>query len=89
MRYGLKRVFLNGVGEIIDWDKKFVVNPVFSSFAELKEGVKTFLEDLSTREGKRVMSNPLLNKAYKKNLAKSESPESCSIKVGVDIFNYG
>ena len=88
VKYGLKRVFLNKDGDIIDWDKKFVLNPVFSSSLELKMGLKTFLEDLSTREGKKILNNSALNKAYKCKRKELGEDAEISLNVDQDVFGY-
>jgi hypothetical protein len=64
-RFGLKKVFLKD-GKIIDFDKRFILKPVFLSSKELKSGLDTMLRDLSeTREGSMVLEQRPLHKLLK------------------------
>lgn len=78
-RFGLKKVFFKD-GKVIDFNEKFVLQPVFFSPKEVKDGLDTMLRDLNgSREGSMVLEQGLLT-----NLIKNKG----EVDVAKDIF-YG
>ena len=62
LKYGLKRVYFNESGEVVDWDKDFHVYNDYESVGRMKKALEGMILDIE--EHKLVLSNKFLYDMY-------------------------